>query len=167
MKYLNLTYPDLENGLGCRVTLWAAGCSHHCKGCHNSETWDFNQGIDFTEDSYKTLSNTLSKPYIQGITFSGGDPLYKYNIDGLIALCKRIKKDFPNKDIWLYTGYTWEDILKSSTLSEVLKYVDYLVDGPFIQELRDISLAFRGSSNQRIIDVQQSLNNDKLIIWKS
>lgn len=166
MKYLNLTYPDLENGLGCRATLWIAGCSHHCKGCHNPETWDFNQGIDFTEDSYKTLSNTLSKPYIQGITLSGGDPLYKHNVCGVIALCKRIKKDFPNKNIWLYTGYTWEEILKSSTLSEVLKYIDYLVDGPFIQELRDVSLAFRGSSNQRIIDVQQSLNNGKLIIWK-
>ena len=165
MKYLSITYPDLENGCGCRVTLWVAGCSHHCLGCHNPETWDYEAGKDFTTKSYQDLKEILKLPYIKGIPLSGGDPLYKDNITGILTLCEKIRQDFPSKDIWLYTGYTWEQILKNPALKEVLNYIDVLVEGPFVQELRDISLAFRGSSNQRIVDVKQSLKENKFVIW--
>ena len=165
MKYLSITYPDLENGCGCRVTLWVSGCSHHCIECHNPETWDYDSGQAFTTKSYQDLKEVLSLPYIEGLTLSGGDPLYKDNARGILTLCEKVKADFPTKDIWLYTGYTWEQILKNPALKEVLDFIDVLVEGPYVKELRDISLAFRGSSNQRIVDVKQSLKENKLILW--
>lgn len=148
MRFHNITYPDVNNGDGCRVTLWVAGCTHHCKGCHNPQTWSFKSGREFTEDIKNKLYNVLKLPYIKGITFSGGDPLDSF--EDVFELIKDIKNSFNDKDIWLFSGYTLEDI-KNSEKSVILDYIDVLVDGEFKEELKDLSLKFRGSSNQRIL----------------
>lgn len=148
MRFHNITYPDVNNGDGCRVTLWVAGCTHHCKGCHNPQTWSFKSGREFTEDIKNKLYNILRLPYIKGITFSGGDPLDSF--EDVFELIKDIKNSFNDKDIWLFSGYTLEDI-KNSEKSVILGYIDVLVDGEFKEELKDLSLKFRGSSNQRIL----------------
>ena len=144
MKIHKITYPDINNGVGCRVTLWVSGCIHHCRGCQNKETWDFNSGREFTDKDKDILYEVLSKPFIKGLTLSGGDPLCSYK--EVLDLVKDVKKKFPQKDIWLYTGYTM-DIIKAN-FSEILEYCDCVVDGPYIESLRDITLAWRGSSNQ-------------------
>ena len=154
------------NGDGLRVTCWVSGCSIRCFNCYNPQTWDFNSGIPFTDDTMQEILYDLSKPYIKGLTLSGGHPLDTQNAPKVLEIVKRVKMVFPNKDIWIYTGYVWEDIIKDDTLKEILKRTDVLVDGAYIDELRDISLPFRGSSNQRIIDVQESLNQNKVILWK-
>lgn len=146
MRIHNITYPDINNGLGCRVTLWVSGCVHHCKGCHNPETWDFNGGREFTYDDKKMIFEILEKPYIKGITLSGGDPLCSY--DDILILVKEIKEKFPNKDIWVFTGFTFDYVNKH--MGELLNYVDVIVDGKYVEDLRDVSLKFRGSSNQNI-----------------
>lgn len=148
MRFHNITYPDVNNGEGCRVTLWVAGCTHHCKGCHNPQTWSFKSGREFTEDIKNKLYNVLRLPYIKGITLSGGDPLDSF--DDIFELVKDIKNSFNDKDIWLFSGYTLEDI-QNSEKSVILGYIDVLVDGEFKEELKDLSLKFRGSSNQRIL----------------
>lgn len=148
MRFHNITYPDVNNGEGCRVTLWVAGCTHHCKGCHNPQTWSFKSGREFTEDIKNKLYNVLRLPYIKGITFSGGDPLDSF--EDVFELIKDIKNSFNDKDIWLFSGYTLEDI-QNSEKNIILEYIDVLVDGEFKEELKDLSLKFRGSSNQRIL----------------
>lgn len=148
MRFHNITYPDVNNGEGCRVTLWVAGCTHHCKGCHNPQTWSFKSGREFTEDIKNKLYNVLKLPYIKGITLSGGDPLDSF--EDVFELIKDIKNSFNDKDIWLFSGYTLEDI-KNSEKSVILDYIDVLVDGEFKEDLKDLSLKFRGSSNQRIL----------------
>ena len=152
MKILNITSPDVNNGTGFRVTLWVAGCSHHCRGCHNPESWDYNQGKSLREVR-KDLFDKLDKSYIQGLTLSGGDPLAqsRKSLLELYFLLRRIKKKFPNKDIWIYSGYTYEEILQDKFKKLVLSQCDVLVDGLYRYALRDTSLPFRGSSNQRII----------------
>lgn len=152
MKILNITSPDVNNGIGFRVTLWVAGCSHHCRGCHNPESWDYNQGKSLREVR-KDLFDKLDKSYIQGLTLSGGDPLAqsRKSLLELYFLLRRIKKKFPNKDIWIYSGYTHEEILQDKFKKLVLSQCDVLVDGLYRYALRDTSLPFRGSSNQRII----------------
>ena len=147
MRFWSISYPDLNNGLGCRVTLWVAGCSHHCKGCHNKQTWDFESGRLFTKTDKDNLFEALSKPYIKGITLSGGDPMDSFY--EILELVKEIKEKFPLKDVWLYTGYTLKEI-EDSFRGEIIPYVDYLVDGRFEIDKRDVSLKFRGSSNQII-----------------
>ena len=148
MRFHNITYPDVNNGEGCRVTLWVAGCTHHCKGCHNPQTWSFKSGREFTEDIKNKLYNVLKLPYIKGITLSGGDPLDSF--DDIFELVKDIKNSFNDKDIWLFSGYTLEDI-QNSEKNIILEYIDDLVDGEFKEEVKDLSLKFRGSSNQRIL----------------
>ena len=154
------------NGDGLRVTCWVSGCSIRCFNCYNPQTWDFNSGIPFTDDTMQEILYDLSKPYIKGLTLSGGHPLDPHNAPEVLKIVKRVKMVFPNKDIWIYTGYVWEDIIKDDTLKEILKRTDVLVDGAYVDELRDISLPFRGSSNQRIIDVQESLKQNQVILWK-
>lgn len=146
MKISGISHPDVNNGLGLRVTIWVSGCIHHCKGCHNPETWDFNYGRDFTDDDKKKIFELLDNPYMKGVTFSGGDPLCSYT--DVLKLSKEIKEKYPNKDIWVYTGFKFEYVAEQ--MSEILDYVDYIVDGEFKIEERDVSLAFRGSKNQRI-----------------
>ena len=160
MKYHNITHDDMLNGQGLRVVLWVSGCSHRCDECQNPITWNPEKGLEFDEDAEKELLDDLKKNYIEGVTFSGGDPLYIQNRDEITRLAKKIKEEFPSKNIWLYTGYLWEEICEL----EIIKYVDVIVDGPFKIELKDIKLHWKGSSNQRVIDVQQSVNCGKVTI---
>lgn len=146
MRISGISHPDVNNGLGFRVTVWVSGCIHHCKGCHNPETWDFNSGREFTEEDKKKIFELLEKPYIKGVTFSGGDPLCSYK--DVLDFAREIKEKYPDKDIWVFTGFSFEHVREH--MSEILTYVDYIVDGRFVEEERDVSLAFRGSKNQRI-----------------
>lgn len=148
MRFYDITTCDVNNGEGFRVTLWVAGCSHHCPGCQNPQTWDFNGGRPFDKAAHDYLLSELAKPYIDGLTLSGGDPLF--SLDDVVDLSKEIKEKMPQKNIWLYTGFTIEQI-RQSQLKAILPYVDVIVDGPYVESLRDVTLAFRGSRNQRII----------------
>ena len=165
MNYEKVDKCSVSNGAGVRTVLWVSGCDVHCHNCHNPQTWDFNSGIPFTDDTMQEILYDLSKPYIKGLTISGGHPLDPHNAPKVLEIVKRVKMVFPNKDIWIYSGYVWENIIKDETLREILKYSDVLVDGAYVDELRDISLPFKGSSNQRIIDVQKSLSENKIILW--
>ena len=153
MRYHNITRADMLNGDGLRVVLWVAGCSHCCKECHNPVTWDPDGGVLFDDAARHEIFDQLDKPYIAGITFSGGDPLHSANRFAVRGLMEEIKEKYPDKTIWLYTGDRWEDIFHYP----MMQYVDVLIDGEFIQELKDTNLRWRGSSNQRVIDVPQSL----------
>ena len=144
MRYHKITYTDVNNGLGCRVTLWISGCTHHCKGCHNQETWSFESGRLFDDEATEKLFEILSLPYVKGLTLSGGDPVD--SCEDVIALLKEMKEKFPEKDVWLYTGYQMCELFEN----EILNYVDYVVDGKYVEEERDTTLAFRGSKNQKI-----------------
>lgn len=159
LRILDITAPDINNGNGIRVTLWVSGCTHHCKGCHNQWTWDFKQGKSWKENResiLRKLDKWLSRDYVEGITFSGGDPLCQDD-EGLQEECeiiKYVRDKYPDKDIWMYTGGTYEDLRKSGNenVDKILDSVDVLVDGPFILEKRDIAhTPFRGSTNQRIL----------------
>lgn len=154
MNYISITSPDINNGTGCRVTLWIAGCSHNCPGCHNPETHDYKAGRVFDEKAERSLFEKLSKPYIKGLTVSGGDPLDQSQevLSQLKGILKKVREKFPEKDVWMYTGFEYEELDRNQL--DVLQYVDTLVDGPFKQKLRDITLPFRGSSNQRIINIK-------------
>lgn len=160
MKYHNITKDDMNNGDGLRVVLWVSGCSHHCKNCHNPITWDPEDGVEFDVSATLELYEQLQKDYISGITFSGGDPLFIGNREKVFVLISSIKSWFPKKTIWLYTGYTWEAI---KDIPE-LKDVDVIVEGPYIESLRDTTLKWRGSSNQRVVDVKKSLETGEVIL---
>ncbi|MCX4308065.1 MAG: anaerobic ribonucleoside-triphosphate reductase activating protein [Acetatifactor sp.] len=153
MRYHNITKDDMRNGDGLRVVLWVAGCGHCCKNCQNPVTWDPDGGLAFDDAAKEEIFEQLEKSYISGITFSGGDPLHPANSAGVRKLMEEIREKFPGKTIWLYTGDSWEDILNYP----VMKYVDVLVDGEFHEEEKDVKLLWKGSANQRVIDVQKSL----------
>lgn len=152
MRYHNITHDDMLNGDGLRVVLWVAGCSHRCKDCQNPITWDPNDGIEFCQKEIEELFDYMSKDYISGITYSGGDPLYIDNREDITNLAKVLRDRFPDKTQWLYTGYWYDDVKDL----EIMKYIDVIVDGPFINTLKDNTLHWKGSSNQRVIDVQKS-----------
>ena len=160
MNYHNIDHCDMLNGEGIRVSLWVSGCSLHCKGCQNPQTWCFNSGIPFDEDALNELYDALDKPYIQGLTLTGGNPMD--NVSEVIAICQTVKERFPTKDIWLYTGYTYEELYYKG-ISRILLYIDVLVDGPYIEEQRDLALPWRGSRNQRVIDVKKTLEQGKVV----
>ena len=160
MKYHNITHDDMLNGQGLRVVLWVSGCNHRCHECQNPIPWDVNNGVEFDEDAEKELLDDLKKNYVEGVTFSGGDPLHTQNRDEITRLAKKIKDEFPSKDIWLYTGYLWEDIKDL----EIVKYIDVLVDGPFKKEVKDIKLHWKGSANQRVIDVKKTIDSGKVVV---
>lgn len=153
MRYHNITKDDMLNGDGLRVVLWTAGCEHHCPNCQNPVTWDPDGGLPFDAAAKQELFDELEKPYISGVTFSGGDPLLCSTRNELAELIAEIRSKFPDKTIWLYTGYDWSAV-KDLPL---MKDVDVLVDGRFIEELKDVNLPWRGSSNQKVIDVKRSL----------
>ena len=168
MNYHNITTADMMNGEGLRVVLWLSGCSHKCKGCQNPQTWDENSGIPFDKSAKKELFRELGKDYISGITLTGGDPLYGSNLDEVLDLVNEIRLSFPQKSIWLYSGYTWEEIMKlyfkglydfqcTKKRQKIISKCDVLVDGQYIDSMRDITLAYRGSKNQRVIDIKKSL----------
>ena len=158
MRYLRVTSPDLNNGNGVRCTLWIAGCTHKCKGCHNSWTWSYNQGQPLNQ-CIDEIREQLDKQYIKGITISGGDPLDQSadDLNELYELLKLIKTEYPEKDIWIYTGYYYNEL--NSNQLHVLSMCDTLIDGPYIEEQRDTTLAFRGSCNQNIISLTNNENN--------
>lgn len=160
MNYATITKQDMLNGDGIRAVFWVTGCSHHCKGCHNPETWDENYGQLVTKDTYKELALALEPDYISGVTWSGGDPLYCGNRKELENLIMFVHDNF-QKTQWLYTGYVWEEVKDL----EIMKYIDVLVEGPYLEEQRDISLKWRGSSNQRVIDVQKSLELNQIVLY--
>lgn len=161
MRYHNITKEDMLNGDGLRVVLWFAGCDHHCKNCQNPITWDPEGGLVFDEDARQEIYDELDKDYISGITFSGGDPLYMGTREGLLELIKDIKEKYPEKTIWLYTGYMWEEICHL----EHIRYLDIVVDGRFVEELKDNNLPWKGSSNQRVIDVKMTQELGKIVLY--
>lgn len=163
MNYHDITKCDMLNGDGLRVVLWVSGCSHHCKGCQNPQTWDPNEGIPFDESAKQELIEALKLDYTTGITFSGGDPLYLYHRREIIELIKELKNLFPTKTIWIYTGFTFEEIVNWPESKEFLPLIDVLVDGEFILEERDPNLQWVGSPNQRVIDVQKTLQSSHII----
>lgn len=161
MRYHNITKEDMLNGDGLRVVLWVAGCSHHCKNCQNPITWDPEGGLPFDDDAKEEIFEELEKDYISGITFSGGDPLYPDTREELGELIREIRNRCPEKTIWLYTGYLWEEI----SHLELISSLDVLVDGRFVEELKDNNLPWKGSSNQRVIDVQTTLSLGKTVLY--
>lgn len=163
MQYHNITKDDMLNGDGLRVVLWVAGCSHGCRECHNPVTWDPEGGIPFDEEARNELFEQLGKDYISGITYSGGDPLYISNREDIAALAKEIRERFPHKTQWLYTGYEWEKIKELP----VIPYLDVLVDGKFDITQKDTQLHWKGSTNQKVIDVQDSLKKGKIVLHDS
>ena len=160
MKYHNITKVDMLNGDVIRVCLWVSGCSHACPECHNPITWNANCGLDFDENAKQEIFAELEKCYVAGLTLTGGDPLFKLNEETVTELAKEVKVKYPNKTIWLYTGYTFEEIKDH----EILKYVDVLVDGKYVKELRDVNLHWKGSSNQRVINVPKTLCTKSIVL---
>ena len=160
MNYHNITKDDMLNGDGLRVVLWVAGCNHNCVGCHNPETHCPNSGILFDEEVEKELFEYVKKPYISGMTFSGGDPLYPENREIVTELAKKIKQLIPVKTIWLYTGYLYEQVKDL----EIMNYIDVLVDGEFMIDLKDENLKWVGSSNQRVIDIPSTLKQNQIVL---
>lgn len=172
MKYSEIKNCDIADGPGVRVSLFVSGCTHHCEGCFNEVTWDFDYGRPFTEAVQEQILTALAPDHIAGLTLLGGEPLEYGNWTELLPLLRKVKERYPGKDIWCYTGYRFEeDILERfcrqwAEMGEFLSYIDVLVDGEFILAQKDISLQFRGSGNQRIILVQESLKQGEIVLWK-
>lgn len=162
MNYHNITKEDMLNGDGLRVVLWVSGCNHHCKNCHNPITWDKNEGLPFDKAAEDELFEALDKKYINGITFSGGDPLLPDNRSEICRLIKKCHEIMPQKTIWLYTGYSWEDICDI----DEIKLVDVVADGEFVEKLKDNNIHWVGSSNQRVIDVKKTFEQNKVVLYK-
>lgn len=214
MNYHNITYPDMNNGEGLRVVLWLSGCSHKCKGCHNPQTWDANSGIPFDESAKEELFRELDKDYISGLTLTGGDPLFEENLDGVLDLVTEVNKRYntvqnivqnqdknhnilnenvnkirllsQKKSIWIYSGYTWQEIMEYKTpfdnvmtahnveilydyhmwkRKNIISQCNVLIDGHYIDSQRDITLKWRGSSNQRLINIQKSIQKGEIVLW--
>ena len=170
MNYANIKFNDIANGEGIRTSLFVSGCTHQCKHCFNREAWDFNYGKVFDEAIQDKILASLAPSHINGLTLLGGEPMEPANQKGLLPFVKRVKEVYPNKTIWCYTGYLFDKELLSPSRAqcpwtrELLSYIDVLVDGEFVYELKDITLRFKGSSNQRVIDVQQSLSAGQVIL---
>ena len=171
MNYADIKLFDVANGTGVRVSLFVSGCTHHCKNCFNPDTWDFNYGKPFTDVEIGKIIDSCKEDYIAGLSLLGGEPMEYVNQQGLLPLVRKFKETYPGKTIWCYTGYTFETDLLDRMCNEweytreLLSYLDVLVDGEFIDEQKDLSLRFKGSRNQRIIDVQASLSSGKTVSW--
>lgn len=161
MRYHNITTDDMLNGDGLRTVLWVAGCTHRCEGCHNPITWDADGGIEFDGEAERELLEKLKPDYISGVTFSGGDPLHPKNRDEITRLARLCRERFPDKTIWLYTGYGFEEIKEL----EIVSLLDVIVDGEFIRAQRDPKLHWKGSANQRVIDVRETLRLEKIVLF--
>ena len=169
MNYATIKTRDIANGPGVRVSLFVSGCTHRCKNCFNQEAWDFDYGQPFTEEAIASILDMLRPSYIKGLTLLGGEPFEPRNQPDVVKLLRRIRAELPEKSIWAFSGYLFEQDMLSGRigdLSEYLSYLDVLVDGPFILEKKDLSLRFRGSSNQRLIDVPASLQQNKVVLWQ-
>ena len=179
MRYHNITTADMMNGEGLRVVLWLSGCTHHCYNCQNPITWDENDGLVFDQSAKEELFRELGKDYISGLTLSGGDPLHEANLDGVLELVNEIRLSFPNKSIWLYSGYTFDYIMEGIGYDEngafffldndkkryeIISKCDVLVDGRYIDSQRNPSKKWAGSNNQRVIDIWKSLEQNKIVL---
>ena len=160
MKYNLIRKMDISNGPGVRVSIFMQGCGFHCKNCFNKETWDFDAGKDFNQKTIDEVLNLCSADYIKGLSILGGEPMHPKNIEGTTKLAKAFKEKYPDKNVWVWSGFKFDEDLKDK---EVLNYVDVLVDGRYEDELHDFTLKWRGSSNQRVIDVKESLKENKII----
>ena len=172
MNYADIKIADVANGKGVRVSLFVSGCNHHCKGCFNPQAWDFNYGKEFTEEDEEKVMEDLDHSYVAGLSLLGGEPLEHQNQKGLLPLLKKVKERFPEKNIWCYTGYKFDSDIVTNMFEnwpetkELMSYIDVLVDGMFEEDKKDLNLKFRGSANQRIIDVQKSLKTHKVIPYQ-
>lgn len=174
MNYAKIKKCDVANGPGVRVSLFVSGCNHHCKNCFNSEAWDFNYGNQFSEEQANEIIEDLKPSYITGLSLLGGEPFEKVNQEGLVPLVKKVKETYPDKKIWCYTGFTFDKQILGQmigeehreTTKEMLENIDYIVDGKFVEELKDPTLRFKGSKNQRIIDVKKSLAQNEVVLWE-
>ena len=174
MHYASIKPCDIANGPGVRVSLFVSGCTHHCPGCFNKETWDFSYGLPFTEETMTDLYEKLSPGYITGLTLLGGEPMEPVNQQALLPFVEEVRRRFPDKTIWCYTGYTYEtDLLAANgqahctATDRLLGMTDVLVDGRFVQDLYDITLLFRGSSNQRLIDLARTRETGSVVLWEN
>lgn len=175
MNYSNIKCPDIANGLGCRATLFVSGCQFQCKGCFNAEAWDFTAGKPYTKEVEDHMMDLLQPNYIQGLSVLGGEPLNPRNIATVLSLVERVRRELPEKDVWIYTGYRWEALMHlikhgstfGQNLEKLLPLIDVLVDGLFVEDKKDISLNFRGSSNQRLICCKDSIasSNRDIILF--
>ena len=169
MNYADIKKIDVANGEGVRVSVFVSGCNHHCKGCFNQCAWDFNYGKEFSEKEEQQIIDYMNHDYISGLSLLGGEPLEPKNQEGLLPLVKKVKEKFPDKNIWCYTGFDFEkDVVgkmakNNETTRELLKYIDVIVDGKFEEDKRDLKLQFRGSSNQKIVDVKKSLQTGQIV----
>ena len=172
MNYAEIKNCDIANGPGVRVSLFVSGCTHHCPGCFNEVAWDFEYGKPFTEDTIQVILDMLKPGYLRGLTLLGGEPFEPQNQGAVVELLRRVKKAYPEKSIWAFSGYLFDrDILSGKlgdreTIREYLSYLDVLVDGPFVEARKNLSLRFRGSENQRIIDVPASLASGTVVLWE-
>lgn len=171
MNYATIKNLDIANGPGLRVSLFVSGCTHHCKGCFNPEAWDFNYGRPFTEETEAEIFRLLANSHIRGLSLLGGEPFEPANQAALLPFLRRFKEKFPAKDLWCYSGYNFEKDMLTGNLGpweitqEMLSYIDILVDSEFVLALKNPNLRFRGSANQRVIRVQDSLKEDKVVLW--
>lgn len=172
MNYATIKNCDIANGPGVRVSLFVSGCTHHCPGCFNEIAWDFLYGEPFTQDTVNSILEMLRPGYIRGLTLLGGEPFEPQNQEPIVRLLRQVKKEFPQKSIWAFSGYLMDRDILSGRLGdweitrEYLSYLDVLVDGPFIEAKKNLSLRFRGSENQRLIDVPATLNSGEIVLWK-
>lgn len=172
MNYGEIKKCDIANGEGVRVSLFVSGCTHHCPGCFNEDTWDFNYGKVFTQETEEEILEALSSDYVNGLSLLGGEPFEPQNQEVLVRFLRKVKEQYPTKDIWCYSGYLFDkELLKESRArcgctDEMLSMLDVLVDGRFVEALKDITLVFRGSSNQRVIDVKRSLEQGEVVLWE-
>lgn len=173
MNYAKIRKCDVANGPGVRVSLFVSGCNHHCKNCFNPEAWNFNYGEEFTKKEEEQIIEDLKPEYITGLSLLGGEPFEQKNQEGLAPLVSKVKQEYPDKKIWCYTGFTFDEQILGKMINEehrettkqMLENIDYIVDGKFVNELKDPKLQFRGSSNQRIIDVKKSLAENEIVLW--
>lgn len=163
MKYNKIRKMDISNGPGVRVSIFMQGCSFHCKNCFNPETWDFKSGTEFTDETIDKIIDLANNDYIKGLSILGGEPMHPNNIKGTTKLAKKFKEIYPDKTIWVWSGFLFDRDLKDK---EVLNYIDVLVDGRYEDELHDFTLKWKGSSNQRVIDVKKTLKNNKIVLLK-
>ena len=169
MNYATIKNCDIANGPGVRVSLFVSGCTHRCPGCFNEVAWDFDYGTPFTEETVESIVNMLRPAHIRGLTLLGGEPFEPQNQGAIVALLRRVKQELPEKSIWAFSGYLFDRDILSGRLgdtSEYLSYLDVLVDGPYVEAKKNLSLRFRGSENQRLIDVKKSLEAGEVILWQ-
>ncbi len=169
MNYAEIKNCDIANGPGVRVSLFVSGCTHHCPGCFNEVAWDFDYGKPFTRETEDAILDMLRPDYVRGLTLLGGEPFEPQNQEAVVGLLRRIRQELPGKSVWAFSGYLFDKDILSGRLGdtrEYLSYLDVLVDGPFVEAKKNLSLRFRGSENQRLIDVPASLKAEKVILWQ-